>query len=65
MRTGWGRIAERGYIPALWTERRWLGSYQVLKKWLSYRERDVLGRALTPGEVLCFAEMHARIAFRF
>ena len=25
-----------------------LGGYQVLKKWLSYREFDVLGRALLP-----------------
>ena len=35
--------------------------YQVLKKWLSYRERDVLGRALTPEEVLYFAEMTRRV----
>ena len=35
--------------------------YQVLKKWLSYRERDVLGRALLPEEVLYFAEMARRI----
>ena len=38
-----------------------LGGYQVLKKWLSYRERDVLGRALAPEKVLYFAEMARRI----
>ena len=27
-----------------------IGGYQVLKKWLSYREHDILGRALTPAE---------------
>ena len=37
------------------------GDYQVLKKWLSYRDRDVLGRALTPEEVLYFAEMARRV----
>ena len=34
-------------------ERVWeyyLGGYQVIKKWLSYREETVLGRALTTGE---------------
>ena len=38
-----------------------LGGYQVLKKWLSYRERDVLGRALSAEEVLYFAETARRI----
>ena len=38
-----------------------LGGYQVLKKWLSYRERPVLGRALLPEDVLYFAEMVRRI----
>ena len=38
-----------------------LGGYQVLKKWLSYRERGVLGRALLPEEVLYFAEMARRV----
>jgi hypothetical protein len=27
-----------------------IGGYQVIKKWLSYRERELLGRALTPDE---------------
>ena len=36
-------------VPAtLWRYK--IGGGQVLKKWLSYRERDVLGRALTPEE---------------
>ena len=38
-----------------------LGGYQVLKKWLSYRERPILGRALMPEEVLYFAEVARRI----
>ncbi len=47
-------------VPAaIWDYK--LGGYQVLKKWLSYRESDVLGRALTPEEVLYFAEMARRI----
>ena len=48
-------------IPAsVWTYR--LGSYQVLKKWLSYREHDVLGRTLKPEEVQHFAATARRIA---
>ena len=39
-----------------------LGGYQVLKKWLSYRERKVLGRRLLPDEVQHFAETSRRIA---
>ena len=47
-------------VPAtIWDYK--LGGYQVLKKWLSYRESDVLGRTLTPEEVLYFAEMARRI----
>ena len=38
-----------------------LGGYQVLKKWLSYRERGVLGRGLRAEEVLYFAEVARRI----
>jgi hypothetical protein len=34
----------------------------VIKKWLSYRERDVLGRALLPDEVAYVSEMVRRIA---
>ncbi len=39
-----------------------LGGYQVLKKWLSYREHSVLGRSLTSAEVQYFSEMSRRIA---
>ena len=47
-------------VPAtVWTYK--LGGYQVLKKWLSYRERNILDRPLTPEEVLYFAEMARRV----
>ena len=36
-----------------------LGGYQVLKKWLSYREEKVLGRALLPTEVQHFTDTAA------
>ena len=39
-----------------------LGGYQVIKKWLSYREHGVLGRALMPDEVAYVSEMVRRIA---
>ena len=47
-------------VPAtVWTYQ--LGGYQVLKKWLSYREFDVLGRALLPEEVQHFTDISRRI----
>jgi predicted helicase len=39
-----------------------LGGYPVIKKWLSYREKRVLGRALRHDEVLYVTEMARRIA---
>jgi len=39
-----------------------IGGYQVIKKWLSYREQDLLGRALTPDEVREVTNMARRIA---
>src|SRR5208337_2672331 len=39
-----------------------IGGYQVIKKWLSYRERDLLGRALTPAEAREVRDMARRIA---
>jgi Type ISP C-terminal specificity domain len=39
-----------------------LGGYQVIKKWLSYREQSVLGRSLKPDEVAYVSEMIRRIA---
>ena len=39
-----------------------IGGYQVLKKWLSYREQRLLGRALTPGEVRYVRDVARRLA---
>ncbi|MBV8577609.1 MAG: hypothetical protein JOZ58_21540, partial [Acetobacteraceae bacterium] len=39
-----------------------IGGYQVLKKWLSYREQPLLGRALTPGEVRYVRDVARRLA---
>jgi hypothetical protein len=39
-----------------------IGGYQVIKKWLSYREKPLLGRSLTPDEVRYVTEMARRIA---
>jgi hypothetical protein len=39
-----------------------LGGYQVLKKWLSYRELPPLGRPLHSGEAAYFAQVVRRIA---
>ncbi len=38
-----------------------IGGYQVIKKWLSYREKPLLGRSLTPEEVRYVTEMARRI----
>ena len=45
---------------AVWNYK--LGGYQVLKKWLSYRESKVLGRKLLPEEVHHFTDTARRIA---
>ena len=48
-------------IPAtVWNYK--LGGYQVLKKWLSYRESRVLGRDLLPQEVQHFTDTARRIS---
>jgi type ISP restriction-modification system protein len=39
-----------------------IGGYQVLKKWLSYRERHVLGRDITKDEAREFTHIVCRIA---
>ncbi len=44
---------------AVWNYK--LGGYQVLKKWLSYRESKVLGRPLLPEEVQHFTDTARRI----
>ena len=54
-----GNAYWRNVPAAVWRYK--LGGYQVLKKWLSYRERGVLGRVLMPEEVLYFAEVARRI----
>ncbi len=47
-------------IPAaVWNYQ--LGGYQVLKKWLSYRETAILGRTLQSAEVQYFADTARRI----
>ena len=50
----------RSVPAAVWTYR--LGGYQVLKKWLSYRECDILGRKLKPEEVQHFTDTARRVA---
>ena len=48
-------------VPAVvWTYK--LGGYQVLKKWLSYRERAILKRPLSDKEVQYFTYTARRIA---
>ena len=54
-----GRAFWRNVPAAVWTYK--LGGYQVLKKWLSYRECRVLGQALSPEEVQYFAETARRV----
>src|SRR5208282_1774204 len=39
-----------------------IGGYQVIKKWLSYREHELLGRPLTPDEAREVTHMARRIA---
>jgi hypothetical protein len=38
-----------------------IGGYQVIKRWLSYREKLLLGRSLTPDEVRYVTEMTRRL----
>ena len=49
----------RNVPAAVWTYK--LGGYQVLKKWLSYRERDILRRKLKADEVQHFTDTARRI----
>ena len=50
----------RNVPAAVWNYH--LGGYQVLKKWLSYRESKVIGRCLKPEEVQHFTDVARRIA---
>ncbi len=49
----------RNVPAAVWDYK--LGGYQVLKKWLSYREEKVLGRSMLPEEVQHFTDTARRI----
>lgn len=53
--TFWSNVPE-----AVWEYT--IGGYQVLKKWLSYRERQVLGRDITKDEAREFTQIVRRIA---
>lgn len=53
--TFWANVPENVWGYAL-------GGYQVIKKWLSYRERSVLGRRLKLEEALYVSQMVRRIA---
>ena len=53
------RTCWRNVPAAVWTYK--LGGYQILKKWLSYREREILGRMLTPEDVQHFTDTARRI----
>ena len=50
----------RNVPAAVWTYK--LGGYQVLKKWLSYRERSILDRLLKPEEVQHLTDTARKIA---
>ncbi len=53
-------VAYWANIPkAVWEYR--IGGYQVIKKWLSYREKSVLGRSMNAEEVREVTEMARRI----
>ena len=54
------RAYGRNVPAAVWDYK--LGGYQALKKWLSYRERAILGRPLTPDEIHHFTTTARRIA---
>jgi hypothetical protein len=70
-----GRVTDNGESVDVWLNDRaywgnvpkavWeytLGGYQVIKKWLSYREKALLGRDLTEEEARYVTEMVRRIA---
>jgi hypothetical protein len=51
----WGNVPEKVWDYTI-------GGYQVIKKWLSYREFALLGRSLTPDEAREVTHMARRIA---
>jgi hypothetical protein len=50
----------RNVPPEVWGYT--IGGYQVIKKWLSYREKDLLGRPLTADEAIEVTHTARRIA---
>ena len=50
----------RNVPAAVWTYK--LGGYQVIKKWLSYREHTILDRPLQAEEVQHFTDTARRIS---
>jgi hypothetical protein len=50
----------RNVPPGVWEY--YIGGYQVVKKWLSYREHELLGRGLRPEEAREVASMARRLA---
>ena len=54
-----GNAFWRNVPAAVWRYK--LGGYQVLNKWLSYREQTILGRPLRPEEVQHFTDTARRI----
>ncbi|RJO66199.1 MAG: hypothetical protein C4523_14080, partial [Myxococcales bacterium] len=51
----WSGVPQRVYDYTI-------GGYQVIKKWLSYREESILNRALTPDEARYITEVVRRLA---
>ncbi|WP_129677218.1 type ISP restriction/modification enzyme [Candidatus Chloroploca sp. Khr17] len=54
------RVYWRNIPPSIWGYT--IGGYQVLKKWLSYRERPLLGRSLSIDEAREVRDIARRIA---
>jgi hypothetical protein len=54
------RVYWRNIPPRVWDYT--LGGYQVIKKWLSYRERSLLGRGLQAAEAREVTAIARRIA---
>ncbi len=54
------RVSWRNVPPRVWSYT--IGGYQVLKKWLSYRERPLLGRGLRVDEAREVTQIARRIA---
>lgn len=52
-------VAWRGVPSAVWDYK--IGGFQVLRKWLSYREKRVLGRDLTTAEARTFTSIARRL----